>query len=136
MSEARLATPEELEAIRALEAKGITPTVQAVSEWLEQRRELQPAPERQGSAEHPGQAESSASGKGVACLARLAVGQTETEAKHKRKPPGRPRIVASWFPAVSESMADGTSLRTALVINSLTLSKNEMRALYRNLTFK
>jgi hypothetical protein len=33
-------------------------------------------------------------------------------------------------------MADGTTLRTALAMNRLSLSANEMRALYRNRTFK
>jgi hypothetical protein len=33
-------------------------------------------------------------------------------------------------------MADGTTLRTALAINGLALSANEMRALYRNRTFQ
>jgi hypothetical protein len=54
----------------------------------------------------------------------------------KRRKPGRPRIVASWFPAVAQTMADGTTLRTALAMHRLALSANEMRALYRNKTFK
>ena|SRR5690348_9745438 len=54
----------------------------------------------------------------------------------KRRRLGRPRIVASWFPAVVETMADGTTLRTALAMNGLSLSANEMRALYRNRTFQ
>lgn len=54
----------------------------------------------------------------------------------KRRKPGRPRIVASWFPAVTKTMADGTTLRGALAINRLSLSANEMRALYRNRTFQ
>jgi len=54
----------------------------------------------------------------------------------KRRKPGRPRIVASWFPAVAKTMADGTTLRTALAMHRLTLSANEMRSLYRNKTFK
>src|ERR1700674_327230 len=45
---------------------------------------------------------------------------TLMEARAKRRP-GRPRIIASWFPAVAETMADGTTLRTALAINRLTL---------------
>jgi hypothetical protein len=54
----------------------------------------------------------------------------------KRRKPGRPRIVASWFPAVAKTMADGTTLRGALAINRLSLSANEMRSLYRNRTFQ
>jgi hypothetical protein len=58
------------------------------------------------------------------------------EKSASRRKPGRPRIIASWFPAVAQTMADGTSLRTALAINRLYLGKSEMRALYRNTTFK
>ena len=54
----------------------------------------------------------------------------------KRRKPGRPRIVASWFPAIAKTMADGTTLRVALAINGLSLSAREMRALYRNRTFQ
>jgi hypothetical protein len=50
--------------------------------------------------------------------------------------PGRPRIVASWFEKVANTMADGTSLKAALVINRLTLSKGEIRACYRNKTLQ
>ena len=53
-----------------------------------------------------------------------------------REKSGRARTIASWFPAVAQTMADGTNLRTALATNRLSLSKSEMRALYRNTTFK
>ena len=53
--------------------------------------------------------------------------------KRKR---GRPRIVARWFQKVAHSMRDGTSLRTALRINGLSLSKSEIRACYRNTTLR
>jgi hypothetical protein len=53
-----------------------------------------------------------------------------------RRKAGRPRIIASWFPAVANTMADGTNLRTALATNRLSLSKSEMRAHYRNRTFE
>ena len=33
-------------------------------------------------------------------------------------------------------MADGTSLKTALTMNGLNLSKSEIRACYRNRTFQ
>ena len=49
---------------------------------------------------------------------------------------GRPRVVASWFPAVAQSMADGTPLRDALRLNGITLEKRQIRALYRNEEFK
>ena len=41
---------------------------------------------------------------------------------------GRPRIVASWFPIVARSMADGTPLRDALRLNGITLDKSQIRA--------
>ena len=53
-----------------------------------------------------------------------------------RRKPGRPRIIASWFPKVAGTMADGTSLRTALAMNNLKLSKSEVRACYRNRTLR
>jgi hypothetical protein len=53
-----------------------------------------------------------------------------------RRKAGRPRVIASWFPAVAQTMADGTSLRTALRIHHITLSKSEIRACYRNTTLR
>lgn len=55
--------------------------------------------------------------------------------KGPRKP-GRPRVVASWFPAVAQAMADGTTLRDALKQHSIALDKGQIRALYRNEEFK
>jgi hypothetical protein len=56
---------------------------------------------------------------------------------HGRRKPGRPRMVASWFPAVARTMADGTTLGMALAINGIkNLSKSETRACYRNRTFQ
>jgi len=49
---------------------------------------------------------------------------------------GRPRIIASWFPAVARTMADGTPLRDALRLNGITLEKSQIRALYRNSEFR
>jgi hypothetical protein len=50
--------------------------------------------------------------------------------------PGRPRVIASWFPAVTKTMADGTPLREALKRHGITLDKRQIRALYRNEEFK
>ena len=50
--------------------------------------------------------------------------------------PGRPRVIASWFPKVAETMADGTSLKMALAMNGISLSKSEVRACYRNRTLQ
>jgi len=53
-----------------------------------------------------------------------------------RRKPGRPRIIASWFPQVAETMADGTSLKAALERNGITLDSAQLRALYRNTEFR
>jgi hypothetical protein len=53
-----------------------------------------------------------------------------------RRKAGRPRVIASWFPAVAQTMADGTSLRTALRINHISLSRSEIRSCYRNTTLR
>jgi hypothetical protein len=50
--------------------------------------------------------------------------------------PGRPRVVASWFPAVARSMADGTPLKEALSKHGINLDKAQIRALYRSSEFK
>jgi hypothetical protein len=62
--------------------------------------------------------------------------QGKLQRQHERRKPGRPRIVASWFPAVAQSMADGTPLRDALRLNGITLEKRQIRALYRNEEFR
>jgi hypothetical protein len=45
-------------------------------------------------------------------------------------------VRATWFEAVTRSMADGTTLREALQRHGITLDKNQIRALYRNSEFK
>jgi hypothetical protein len=50
--------------------------------------------------------------------------------------PGRPRVIASWFPAVTKTMADGTPLREALKRHGINLDKRQIRALYRNVEFQ
>lgn len=123
-------------AICALEAQGIPPTHPAVLDWLAQHRPIRvsSAPvEKQPAAPEGPPEEAPSRHRGFSRLARFAVPPAETP---RRRKPGRPRTVASWFPAVAETMADGTTLRTALAMHRLTLSANEMRSLYRNKTFK
>lgn len=125
-------------AIRALEAEGIPTTHQAVLNWVAQHRTIQVAPapveQRQRPSTDQNRPEEPPSPqKGVSRLARFAVPPAEAP---RRRKPGRPLTIASWFPAVAATMADGTTLRTALAMNRLNLSANEMRALYRNKTFK
>ena len=122
-------------AINALEAEGLPTTHEALLDWLGQHRPHQSTPaasEQQRVAPQTGEEESQIA-QGESSLARFALPPPAGKARRK---PGRPLTVASWFPAVAETMADGTTLRTALAIHNLTLSANEMRALYRNKTFK
>jgi hypothetical protein len=74
--------------------------------------------------------------RGKSILEPLLRDQGAIEKPPTKRKLGRPRIVASWFPEVAKTMADGTTLATALAINGLALSANEMRALYRNRTFQ
>ncbi len=62
--------------------------------------------------------------------------QGALERPHGSRKAGRPRVVASWFPAVARTMADGTPLRLALKRHGITLDKRQIRALYRNEEFK
>lgn len=136
MSEISISSADLTAAIRALEAEGTPTTHKAVLDWLAQHRPARAAPataEQQPSTEQNSPEELPSPQKGVSRLARFGV--PPAEAQHRRKP-GRPRIVASWFPAVAQTMADGTTLRSALVMNGLSLSENEMRALYRNRTLQ
>ncbi len=120
-------------AIRALEAEGIPTTHQAVLDWVARNRTsglAAAAVEQALAAPQTSQAEPPT---GISRLARFAVPPAEAP---RRRKPGRPLTIASWFPAVAKTMADGTPLRTALAINGLSLCANEMRALYRNRTFQ
>jgi hypothetical protein len=55
--------------------------------------------------------------------------------KGPRKP-GRPRIIAGWFPEVAQSIAAGMSLKEALKKHGITLDQRQIRAVYRNEEFK
>jgi hypothetical protein len=57
-----------------------------------------------------------------------------TESNTKRKA-GRPRKIAPWFAAVAKTMANGTTLKWALIRNGISLSDAERRKLYRNREF-
>jgi hypothetical protein len=62
--------------------------------------------------------------------------QGTLERQHGVRKPGRPRVVASFFPALARCMADGTTLREALQRHGIALDKRQIRALYRNSEFK
>jgi hypothetical protein len=137
MSEPTIFSADLNAAIRALEAEGIPTTHQAVLDWIAQHRPVRVAPampEQEPRPPQSSQAEPSMpQKKGSSKLTRFA--EPPATGKRRRKP-GRPLTVASWFPAVAQTMADGTTLRTALAMNRLNLSATEMRSLYRNKTFK
>jgi hypothetical protein len=52
-----------------------------------------------------------------------------------RRKPGRPRIIASFYPALARVMADQTPLPKALRILGIHLDKRQIRALYRSREF-
>jgi hypothetical protein len=138
----------------ALRAMGIIrPSQNLVENWLraavvterlaaEEAQALPrpPRPPVSATAASPATADSrapkSALRPGKSLLEPILREQGAAERPPSRSKRGRPRIVASWFPAVARTMADGTTLRTALAINRLSLGANEMRALYRNRTFR
>lgn len=131
--------PDLNDAITSLEAQGKRTTQGAVREWLAQHRPTQAAPAavaRQPAAPEMSQPEPPTDQKKEHSSSRLARFAVPPAGSQPRRKPGRPLTIASWFPAVAETMADGTRLRTALAIRGLTLSANEMRSLYRNKTFK
>jgi hypothetical protein len=117
-------------AIRALEAKGLPTTHQAVLNWLAQRRGRTSAPaaaQLEPTTERPCEAEPHERKVGPTVVACVAASQ------NKR---GRPPRFATWFPAVAKTMADGTALRMALLLNSVSLSNPEIRRLYRLVEFR
>ncbi len=58
-----------------------------------------------------------------------------SQAAEKRKP-GRPAKFAPWFPAVTKTMGNGTSLRNALLWNRIQVSEREIKNLYKNVEFR
>ena len=134
----------ESDAKSALIAMGVIPTRQLIENWLraetaqsEQPVERASSPsneqdrQQQAEAPSPRQIPSSKSRlEPVLC----ECGQLKRPAGRRKS--GRPRVIASWFEKVAADMADGTSLKTALAMNGITLSKSEVRACYRNRTLK
>jgi hypothetical protein len=154
----------ESDAIAAFRRMGIVrPSRDLIDNWLRAAASAERAEAREGSLAQPKAPEPTVGGQQVrlaapaaapapsapACqpptasprpgkslLEPLLHGEAMEQKPPSRRRPGRPRIVASWFPVVAKTMADGTTLRTALAINGLALSPNELRALYRNRTFQ
>lgn len=115
-------------AIRALEADGLPTTHQAVLEWLAQHGR-RPLPPQEPRTEHTCQAPSVESQVALPVAPR----PTPSAGENKR---GRPPRCASWFPGVAKTMADGTTLRMALLLNGVSLSNPEIRRLYRLVEFQ
>jgi hypothetical protein len=59
--------------------------------------------------------------------------ETVVEVKPKR---GRPRKIAPWYEAVAKTMANGTTLRMALLWNRIQLTREQLRLLYKNVEFR
>jgi len=149
-------TMNESDAKATLRQLGITPTPELIRNWiranevehkvdaeepeLSKGHLLPPSLAHQSPPISTGEIKSRADGlphgASNSNLEPVLIEQGTLEKGSSGRKPGRPRIIASWFPAVAQSMADGTSLRVALAINRLYLSKTQMRALYRNVTFK
>jgi hypothetical protein len=142
----------ESDAKAAFRAMGITsPSRTLIQMWLSAARAqsqvpAQPEPQPAENLPPKGEAVSSpdppattgiaSPPRGKSLLEPILREQNALPEPPKRRKAGRPRIVASWFPAVAKTMADGTTLRVALAINGLRLTANEMRARYRNRAFQ
>ena len=130
----------------ALRALGIVPTPGLIRSWIqaaraEERRRIE-AELAQATPNQP--ADTTSSGAGTPRRPKHPRGYSKSNLEpvlrqtgtleRQRGPskPGRPRVVASWFPTIAQSMAEGKSLREALQLTGVTLDKEQIRALYRN----
>ncbi len=134
----------EQDAKAALLALGISPNAELIRNWLransDQKEEgVQPHRPAKVRANQVPKTESdfvSPRTSSKSSLEPLLRESGQLERAQGRRKPGRPRIIASWFEKVAQTMADGTSLKAALAMNGLKLSKSEVRACYRNKTFR
>jgi hypothetical protein len=139
------------DARRALAALGIVPTKGLIRAWLqaargeELSREDVPSdarcqPQKPSPTGRPAAVADSRPrhplGYSKSQLEPVLRTQGTLERQQGRRKRGRPRIVASWFSEVAETMADGTPLRSALQRRGISLDKSQIRALYRNREFK
>lgn len=142
---------DESDARRALMALGIIPTRGLIRSWLQAARAEEAL--EQSLANHPCKSgrppvepppvapeayqAPRPRGYSKSNLEPVLRAQGTLERTSGRRKRGRPRIIARWFPEVAETMADGTSLNTALAMHGITnLNKTEVRACYRNRTFR
>jgi hypothetical protein len=136
----------------ALRALGLrNPSDSLIQHWIQANRAEQEPPPSWPTPPHPTQRASKPSaepaearnfrpkrprGYSKSNLEPLLREQGTLEKPRGVRKPGRPRVVASFFPALARTMADGTPLRDALKRHGITLDKNQIRALYRNSEFK
>jgi len=138
----------------ALRALGIcNPSASLIQHWIQANREEQePSPSwLMPTPSHPTQRASKPSdepaearnfcpkrprGYSKSNMEPVLREQGTLERRHGVRKPGRPRVVASFFPALARTMADGTPLREALKRHGITLDKQQIRALYRNEEFR
>ena len=140
----------EQDARTALREMGITPTRQLIENWqraeLSERVQFEKPVEAEGHASEGSQPDWNSQEEAPTArqtpssksrLEPVLREQGTLERPSGKREPGRPRIIASWFPAVAATMADGTSLKTALAMNGIhNLSRSEIRACYRNKTLQ
>ena len=145
---------EELWAREALRAMGIQkPSATLIEDWIRANRAEQEPPEDWLTPAPPSPARPTSQlpapspegqnlrpkrprGYSKSNLEPTLRAQGTLQRAHGVRRPGRPRVVASWFPAVARTMADGTPLREALQRHGISLDDPQVRALYRNKEFK
>jgi len=144
---------EELWARDALRAMGIQkPSATLIEDWIRANRAEQEPPEDWLTPAPPPPARPASRpapspdvqnlrpkrprGYSKSNLEPTLRAQGTLQRAHGVQRPGRPRVVASWFPAVARTMADGTPLREALQRHGIILDERQIRALYRNNEFK
>jgi len=136
----------------ALRALGLrNPSDSLIQHWIQANRAEQEPPPNWPTPPHPTQRASKPSaepaearnfrpkrprGYSKSNLEPVLREQGTLERPRGVRKPGRPPVRATWFEAVTRSMADGTTLREALQRHGITLDKNQIRALYRNSEFK
>ena len=141
---------DESDARRALRDLGIPPNKGLIRAWLQAARaeelseeessdapSLPPRPSPTARPSAPGAPKPRhPRGYSKSQLEPVLRKQGTLERQPGRRKRGRPRVIASWFKQVADTMTDGSSLRFALKHNGLTLDAAQIRALYRNIEFR
>ena len=145
---------DEATARKALKTQGIVPNPALIKNWIRAAKAEQQLQRQSATAPPPSPPTQPAaqpqapSAKPEDCRPKHHRGYSKSrlgpvlreegtlERPRGSRKPGRPRIIASWFSKVAETMADGTSLQEALTRHGITLVKSQIRALYRNVEFR